>query len=172
MHTERFRQLRKKELDGLLDKETVSKVWRKIVRDQLRSLEFKDLFDHYDFNYNIEDRAAALKNEILDGTYTVSAPLIYRIEKKLGVCRHLVAPQPIDALLLQVLVESVADKILKKQPSANSFYSRDKHNVKKPHEDVQYGVSFRKQWKSLQKKIYKFNEDKWAAAGFVDTTLG
>lgn len=160
MHTERFRQLRKKELSGLLDKNAVSKVWRKIVRDQLRSIDIKDLFDHYDFNYNINDRATALRSDILDGTYKVSAPLIYRLEKKFGICRHMVIPQPIDALLLQLLVESVAEKIIAKQPSANAFYSRDKHNIKKPHEDLEYGVSFRKQWKSLQKKIYKFNEEK------------
>lgn len=160
MHTERFRQLRKKELSGLLDKNAVSKVWRKIVRDQLRSIDIKDLFDHYDFNYNINDRATALRSDILGGTYKVSAPLIYRLEKKFGICRHMVIPQPIDALLLQLLVESVAEKIISKQPSANAFYSRDKHNVKKPHEDLEYGVPFRKQWKSLQKKIYKFNEEK------------
>lgn len=160
MHTERFRQLRKEALSGLLDKKSVAKVWRRIVKDQLRSIEIRDLFDHYDFNYNIEDRATALKSSILEGTYTVSTPLIYRIEKKYGVCRHLIIPQPIDALLLQVLAESVADRIIAKQPSPNSFYSRDKHNVKKPHEDLEYGLSFREQWKKLQKKIYKFNEDK------------
>jgi len=107
MHTERFRQLRKKELSGLLEKNAVSKIWRKIVRDQLRVTDIKDLYDHYDFNYNIEDRAVALKSDILDGTYKVSAPLIYRVEKKFGICRHLVIPQPVDALLLQLLVEFV-----------------------------------------------------------------
>lgn len=160
MHTERFRQLRKQALSGLLDKKAVASVWRKIVKDQLRSIEIKDLYDNYDFNYNVEDRALALKNDVLDGTYKVSTPLIYRLEKKYGVCRHLIIPQPADALLLQVLVESVADQIVAKQPSKNAYYSRDKHNVKKPHEEVEYGVSFRKQWKKLQKKIYKFNEEK------------
>jgi hypothetical protein len=160
MHTERFRELRKKELSALLDKKIVASVWRKIVRGQLRSTDIKDLFDHYDFNYSIEDRAVALKNEILEGSYTVSAPLIYRVEKKYGVCRHLVIPQPVDALVVQLLVESVSEKILQKQPSQNAFYSRDKHNVKKPHEAVEYGLSFRQQWKKLQKKIYQFNEDK------------
>ncbi|MEW8442237.1 MAG: RNA-directed DNA polymerase [Candidatus Thiodiazotropha taylori] len=160
MHTERFRQLRKEALSGLLNKKAVSTIWRKIVKDQLRSIEIKDLFDHYDFNYNIEERAQALKVELLEGSYQVSTPLIYRLEKKYGVCRHMVIPQPVDALLLQVLVESVAKDIIDKQPSKNAFYSRDKHNVKKPHEEIEYGVSFRKQWKKLQKKIYKFNSQK------------
>lgn len=160
MHTERFRQLRKQALSGMLDKASVSKVWRKIVRSQLRAIEIKDLYDNYDFNYNIGDRALALKNSIFEGSYNVSTPLIYRLEKKFGVCRHLVIPHPMDALLLQVLVESVADQIVDKQPSKNAFYSRDKHNVAKPHEEIEYGQSFRKQWKKLQKKIYKFNEEK------------
>ena len=160
MHTDRFRRLRKESLSNLFGKKEVSSVWRKIVRGQLRLLDFKDLYDHYDFNYNIEDRSTAIRNEILNGTYRVSLPLIYRLEKKYGVCRHIVIPQPIDALVLQVLVESIADQIIKHQPSDNSFYSRDKHNVGKPHDAVEYGLSFRKQWKKLQKEIYRFNDEK------------
>lgn len=160
MHTDRFRRLRKNALSNLFDKKEVSSIWRKIVRGQLRSLDFKDLFDHYDFNYNIEERAVAIRNEILNGTYRVSLPLIYKLEKKYGVCRHIVIPQPIDALVLQVLVEHVAEQIVDHQPSENAFYSRDKHNVGKPHEAAEYGLSFRKQWKKLQKEIYRFNDEK------------
>lgn len=72
----------------------------------------------------------------------------------------MVIPSPTDALILQVLVESVAEQIIAKQPSENAFYSRDKHNVKKPHEGMEYGVPFKEQWKQLQKTIYKFTEDK------------
>ena len=72
----------------------------------------------------------------------------------------MVIPSPTDALILQVLVESVAEQIIAKQPSENAFYSRDKHNVKTPHEGMEYGVPFKEQWKQLQKKIYKFTEDK------------
>lgn len=160
MQTERFNRLRKEALSKIFDKKTIVDVWRNIVKDQLRSLDLKDLYDHYDFNYNIEDRASAVRNEILSGTYKVSQPLIYRIEKKYGVCRHLVIPQPIDALVLQVLVENIADKILAKQPSVNAFYSRSKHNVSFPHSTDEYGLTWRQQWKQLQKKIYNFHEDK------------
>jgi len=160
MHTDRFKKLRKGPLSDLFGKKEVSAIWRKIVRGQLRSLDFKDLFDHYDFNYNIEERAAAIRNEILNGTYRVSLPLIYRLEKKYGICRHIVIPQPVDALVLQVLVECVAEQIIKHQPSENAFYSRDKHSVGKPHDAAEYGLSFRNQWKKLQKEIYRFNEEK------------
>lgn len=160
MHTERFRELRKEALSGILTKEAATTVWRKIVRDQLRSLDIRDIYDHYDFNFNIEDRVLAIRSDILNGTYKTSAPLIYRIEKKFGVCRHMVVPTPVDALVLQVLVESLSEDILKKQPSENAYYSRDKHNLKKLHEGIEYGSSFREQWKALQKAIYKFKEEK------------
>lgn len=160
MQTDRFNQLRKEKLSKIFDKKNITNVWRKIVRDQLRNLDLKDLYDHYDFNFNIESRAEAIRNDILGGTYKVSQPLIYRIEKKFGICRHLVIPQPIDALVLQVLVEYVAEEILKNQPSPNAYYSRDKHNLKSPHTIEEYGLTWRQQWKQLQKKIYNFQEEK------------
>jgi len=160
MQTERFNSLRKEKLKNIFQKQDITNVWRKIVKNQLRNLDLKDLYDHYDFNYNIEERAVAIRNEILSGTYKVEQPLIYRIEKKYGVCRHLVIPQPIDAVVLQVLVENIADKILENQPSINAFYSRDKHNVAFPHEVTEYGLTWRQQWKKLQKKIYNFQEER------------
>lgn len=159
MHTERFQRLRKKTLDKAFEKKFAAKVWRSTVRNQLRGLDIKDLYDHYDFNFNIEDRIQAIKASMLDGSYSVGTPLIYKTEKKYGICRHMVIPQPEDALVLQCLVEQVSSSVLKKQPSKNAFYSRDKHNVKKPHEAVEYGLSFRDQWKNLQKKIYNFTSD-------------
>lgn len=158
MHTERFQRLRKKALNAVFEKDAAKKIWRSTVRNQLRSMEIKDLYDHYDFNYNIEDRIQAIKASILDGSYSVGTPLIYKTEKKYGICRHMVIPQPEDALILQCLVEQISASVLKKQPSKNAFYSRDKHNVKKPHEAVEYGLSFRAQWKILQKQIYNFTD--------------
>lgn len=158
MHTERFQRLRKKALNAVFEKEIAKKIWRSTVRGQLRSMDIKDLYDHYDFNFNIEDRIQSIKASILDGSYSVGTPLIYKTEKKYGICRHMVIPQPEDALILQCLVEQVSNSVIKKQPSRNAFYSRDKHNVKKPHQAVEYGISFREQWKVLQKQIYNFTD--------------
>lgn len=158
MHTERFQRLRKKALNAAFEKEIAKKIWRSTVRNQLRSMEVKDLYDHYDFNFNIEDRIQAIKASLLDGSYSVGTPLIYKTEKKYGICRHMVIPQPEDALILQCLIEQISGSVLKKQPSKNAFYSRDKHNVKKPHEAMEYGLSFREQWKILQKQIYNFTD--------------
>lgn len=160
MQTERFDKLRRSELSNIFEKKQITDVWRKIVKGQLRNLDIKDLFDHYDFNYNIEERATSIRNDILNGSYKVSQAMTYRIEKKLGVCRHLVAPQPTDALVFQVLVEHIAKSVLDNQPSENSFYSRDKHNVSKPHDVEEYGLTLRAHWKKMQSKIYNFNEEK------------
>jgi hypothetical protein len=161
MQTERFTQLRKRELSKIFNKKDIIYVWREIVRNQLRSLDLKDLYDHYDFNYNIEERANIIRHELLSGNYKTSQPLVYRIEKKLGICRHLIIPQPSDALIFQVLVENLSKEILLNQPSINAFYSRDKHKIsKKPHDSDDYNFNWRSQWKKLQKKIYRFNEEK------------
>lgn len=160
MQTERFNRLRKSLLSSIFSKKDIAGIWRKTVRNQLRNVDLKDLYDHYDFNYNIDDRASSLRTDILNGTYRSAQSLVYRIEKKHGICRHLVIPQPLDALVLQVLIESVATDILAKQPSPNAFFSRDKHSNKFPHEVGDYGVSWRQQWKNLQKKIYSFTEGK------------
>jgi len=98
MHTERFRQLRKNAIDHILEKNSMCRFWRKIVRDQLRKLDIKDIYDHYDFNFNIDDRVTAIRNDIMNGTYKPEVPLVYRIEKKYGICRHMVIPNPADAL--------------------------------------------------------------------------
>lgn len=160
MLTDRFHQLRKEELDKVFSKSNITKIWRKVVRGQLRNVDILDIYDYYDFNYNIDSRALLLRSDILSGSYSSSKPLIYRVEKKLGICRHLIIPQPTDALILQIITDKISPEILSNQPSKNSFYSRDRHFVKKPHEIDEYGFNWRKLWKKMQKKIFKFSDQK------------
>ena len=61
-------------------------MWRNIVKDQLRRIDLQDIFDYYDFNYNIDERALLLRNDLLNGNYQCSLPMIFRIEKKFGIC--------------------------------------------------------------------------------------
>ena len=160
MLTERFNKQRKKELEAIFSKKNIASTWRKIVKDQLRRIDLQDIFDYYDFNYNIDDRAILLRNDLLNGNYQCSLPMIFRMEKKFGICRHIIIPQPIDALVLQVITEAIRPEILPKQPSSNAYYSQDRHNVSKPHEIDEYGYSWSELWKKMQKEIYKFNEEK------------
>jgi hypothetical protein len=161
MLTERFYQLRKKELDIIFSKKNISKIWRKVVKNQLRKLaDILDIFDYYDFNYNIDERAILLRKNLLNGDYQSSPPLIYRVEKKFGICRHVIIPQPVDAIVLHVITEKIFREIIDRQPSPNAFYSRDKHNIKKPHEIDEYGFNWRELFKKMQKQIYKFKDEK------------
>lgn len=160
MLTERFYKQRKNELDKVFSKQNIIKVWRKVVKDQLRRADVVDIYDYYDFNYSIEERAVLLRNDLLNGNYQCTLPLIYRIEKKYGICRHLVVPQPLDALILQIITEELNIEIIDKKPSNNAYYSQDKHNVAKPHEIDEYGFHWQELWDKMQKQIYKFNKEK------------
>jgi hypothetical protein len=93
MHTERFTKIRRTALAHIFTLANIKKVWKDIVRNQLRSMDIKDLYDHYDFNYNITERSEFIRGEVLSGNYKISAPFIYRLEQKFGICRHIIIPQ-------------------------------------------------------------------------------
>jgi hypothetical protein len=163
MKTDRFKEIREGVLRDVFDKKILTDNWRRIVKNQLRGLDLKDIYDYYDFNYNIESRSTALRSEVLSGAYKTEVPLVYKVEKKLGICRHLMIPQPSDALIMQTISESLYLKIEKGQPSDNAFYSRDRHNVNLPHgvsSDAEYEKNWLKLWGKMQKKIYHFKESK------------
>ncbi len=155
-----FKTDRDSNLKSLFSTKHLTTTWREVVRGQIRSFPIKDLYDHYDLNYNIETRSETIKNEIISGTYKPSLPLIYRIEKKYGISRHVVNPQPIDSLVLQVLTNSLQKEILDSQPSKNAYYARDKHFFSEEFNDIDYLASWPKQWKLMQSTIYKFNKVK------------
>ncbi len=159
MQTERFNQERKQVLDSVFNVSSITKIWRNIVKVQLRGADIKDLYDNYDFNYNIDNHAKHLRKNILSGMYRTEQPVFYRTEKKLGVCRLLVIPSPNDALVLQVVIEAIAKQVIDAQPTNRAFFSRDRHNVPKIYQIDNYGLSFREQWKLLQHHIYKFSEE-------------
>lgn len=160
MQTARFDQIRRKSLDDIFKLRNIVKIWRDIVRSQLRSSDIKDMFDFFDLNYNIDQRAKSIRSSILNGSYKAGPSLVYRTEKKLGISRHMIIPQAIDALVLQVLADSIISDILANQPSKKAFYSQAKHSIMKPHELTEYGETMRKLWVRLQKTIYGFSKSK------------
>lgn len=157
--TARFTVNRKKELESVFNERSLVSIWRKIVRKQMRSLEILDLHDYYDFNYKIEDRVKSIIKEVLSGRYKAYPPLIFKIEKKLGICRHLMLPNPSDALVLQAIVESISKDIEKATPTKKAYYSRDKHNMKLPHQIVDpsdYSMRWTEKWKKFQEEVLQF----------------
>jgi len=157
--TARFELQRHKELKALFTKERLVTLWRKLVKDQVRSLDIRDLYDYYDFNYSIENKVDEIVEKILSGTYRAEAPLIYRSEKKFGVCRHLMVPSPSDALVFQVLTDELYGPIIDEQPSKGAFYSRDRHSLSLPHEQKEASsYPWFILWPKFQKEIWEFSK--------------
>lgn len=163
MITERFNHTRLPELETAFRRRKIKDIWKNLVRQKIRKLDIKDIFDYFDFNYYIDNNIEHLRSNILNGTYKPQLPLIYEIEKKHGITRHMVIPQPSDILLLQTITEFVSSSVLSNAPSKKAFYSRDKDNI--PHmkdlePDEDFYLPTRELWKIYQKDILKFSQNK------------
>jgi hypothetical protein len=158
--TARFNVVRKRPLGRLFSAENLSTIWRSVVRAQMRSTDILDIHDYYDFNLVIEQRAKEIRSLILRGQYKASSPLIYGLEKRYGVCRHLMIPSPSDALVFQTITEHLAGPLKHAQPTDKAYYSRDKHVLQLPHqfEEVR-GYPWGILWPKFQKDIWKFTEE-------------
>jgi len=157
--TARFEIQRSKELNKLFTRKKLLILWRKLVRDQMRSLDIKDLHDYYDFNYGIEAKVDTIIEKILSGLYRAEAPLVYKMEKKYGVCRHMMIPSPSDALVFQVLTDELNDALINAQPSKGAFYSRDRHFLSLPHEKKEAAsYPWFVLWPKFQEKVWKFSK--------------
>ena len=154
--TARF-SIREKVLSSLFEPKKLSNVWRQIVKKQMRSLDIIDLYDYYDFSSKIEERAKEVSTQILKAQYRATNPLIYRAEKKFGICRHLMIPAPTDALIFQTITEHLAPTFEKRTLAKKSYYSRDKHALKLPHQLRTTGYWFIL-WPKYQKDILGFTD--------------
>lgn len=157
--TQRFHVQRSKALEKVFFVKSLVNVWREVVRRQLRTQEILDLHDYYDFNFNIEEKCNSIQQQILSGQYRAKPPLIYKLEKKYGVCRHMMLPAPSDALVLQTIIEkSLSKGILEAQPTTKAYYSRDKHSLKLPHQFQGAEYSWHIKWKRFQQEIWNFGK--------------
>ena len=73
----------------------------------------------------IKTRGCLICSQI-SGQYKVQVPLIYDLEKKFGICRHMIVLSPSDSLILQALIQAFAKELVSKAPSEHAYYSRDK----------------------------------------------
>ncbi|MDG7000604.1 MAG: RNA-directed DNA polymerase, partial [Nitrososphaerota archaeon] len=88
MQTVRFDTERKEILEDTFKIKNIVSVWQKIVWQQMRKIfPIKDLYDYYDFNYNIRNIADRLRSDVITTEYYPSRPLIYKLEKKNGISR-------------------------------------------------------------------------------------
>lgn len=155
--TARFDVQRRAELEAVFKPARMAHVWRNLVKQQLRRLEIPDLHDYYDFNFNIERRCEGIAERILGGQYRAEAPLVYKVEKRAGICRHMILPSPADALVFQVLSDALYDELVKVQPSKKAYYARDRHGLKLPHGGTTPpGYPWFVLWPKFQEEIWGF----------------
>jgi len=161
--TKRFHILRSKDLEKVFKVENLVDTWRNVVRSQLRSLDILDLYDYYDFNFFIKSKAALIRRKILDAQYRISQPYVYKLEKKYGVCRHILLLSPSDALTLQTIVDmGLANQLLAAQPTKKSYYSRDGNSPQKLPNRIKSveDYSWLGKWKKFQKDIWNFSQQR------------
>lgn len=157
--TARFEIERQKQLATVFTRDRLVRVWRDLVRQQLRQQAIVDMHDYYDFNYTIEAQADAIIERVLGGQYRAEVPVIYKLEKKLGICRHMMIPSPADALVFQVLTDALYAELVKVQPSKKAFYARDRHTLKLPHELAEeQRYPWYKLWPKFQEQIWGFSK--------------
>lgn len=156
--TARFSIIRKRALGRVFSVKNLSAIWRSVVKGQMRTLDIIDLHDYYDFNSNITEKANEIRAQILKAEYKASSPLIYRLEKKYGICRHIMIPTPSDALVFQTVTEYLAPYVKNSQPTDKAYYSRDKHTLKLPHQLQLTPYPWFILWPKFQKDIWKFTD--------------
>ena len=105
-----------------------------MMKSKIEVLRKRGYIDDLDLTIYLEDSYEELKAQLKSDIVferTIAARLIskyktedtlndlieaLKVEKKLGICRHLMLPNPSDALVLQAIVESISDPIIKSSP--------------------------------------------------------
>ncbi|MFH0847100.1 MAG: RNA-directed DNA polymerase [Chloroflexota bacterium] len=124
----------------------------------MRSLDIVDLHDYYDFSSNISEKAKEISTQVLKAQYRASSPLIYRLERQYGICRHIMIPAPSDALVFQTITEHLSPLLEKAQPTKKAYFSRDRHSLKLPHQFRETRYPWDILWPKFQKDIWKFTD--------------
>ncbi len=136
----------------------MDKVWQRYVKVGMRSQNLLDLHDYYDFHRNRKQLSTIIQQQIIDGKYRPKPPLIIRLEKKYGICRHIQIPTPEDALILQTIVENMAPLIKNASVSERAYYSRSHGTPKNESEiDESFPYVWWELWPAFQKRIYEFS---------------
>ncbi|MBE9157764.1 RNA-directed DNA polymerase [Nodosilinea sp. LEGE 06152] len=146
------------DLDHAFQTQKVIKVWKSTIRNALRNQPLEDLHDFLDIHRNIGSFSERLRQDILAGHYNPSSPEFVHLEKRDGIPRRLVIPEPSDALALQCIVEVLEKEIKNNQPSKNSFYSRSHNPEGVDKVDDSFPYPWWMLWPEFQNRIWKFTK--------------
>lgn len=157
MHSPKF-AAKVKTLSSSISASSLALAWKNKVRNDLKRQIVPDPLEYLDIHISYAAVCASVANEIQAGSYVPSHVTRITSEKSQGLCRLIVVPDPRDALVLQVLADSLWVELKKAAPSDKSFYAPKDHafsNMKKGLED-EYGPIA--QWIKFQKEILGFSK--------------
>lgn len=132
------------------------RVWRTRVRNDMRRQPILDLHDYLDIHRNIRPLLRRLRRSILEGVFRPSEPEIVTLEKRFGVSRRIVVPDPLDAIVLQTITTVLEPRLKKAAPTKKAFYSQS--NLPKQPEDFEgvFGYPWWLLWPKFQQEIHGF----------------
>jgi hypothetical protein len=156
MHSPRFKA-KIRSLSNSINEISLADSWKKKVRNDLKRQIIPDAVEYLDIHVNIAAHAANIASDIRSGNYIPSHVTRLTSEKSKGLCRIIVIPDPTDAIILQVLADSLWIKLRKAAPSQNSFYAPKDHAFSK----MKYGLENEygpiAEWIKFQKAILGFS---------------
>lgn len=126
MHSPKF-AAKAKILAATINGTSLAKAWKSKVRNELRRQLIPDSVEFLDFHVRAEAACTSLAQEIDAGTYAPSHVTRLRVEKSNGLCRLVALPDIKDALVLQVLADSLWSVLRSKAPTKNAYYAPQDH---------------------------------------------
>jgi hypothetical protein len=159
VHSPKF-EAKSKSLAATINPATLLQSWKKKVRDDLRRQVIPDPVEYLDFHVMAADGCQAIAKEIQSGSYAPSHVTRVTSEKSKGLCRLIVIPNMRDALVLQVLADSLWSEIRNKAPTNKSFYAPKDHAFIQMQHGLEDEYGPIAQWIKFQKEILGFSQRK------------
>jgi hypothetical protein len=146
------------DLQRIVAKSQVINAWKNSVRPGLRDQILPDLHDHLDFHRNIDGIASRISVDVSSGRYRPATPEFVTQEKKDGVARRMAVPDPIDALVLQCIVDKLEPQLKGVQPTNRAYYSRRHKSNDMDRIDGTFAYPWWLLWPEFQREIWEFTE--------------
>ena len=96
-----------------------------------------------------------MRAAVVSGRYLPREPIRIRAEKSKGLCRHLVLPHPLDALVLQLLTNEAVRVLRTAQPSRNAFFEPQASRISTVN-DSPDDYQSQRAWLNFQQEILNF----------------
>ena len=120
-----------------------------------------DLIEYYDYNVNIVDHSKRLSPQLVSGNYRPSRSLVLHLTKADALMRRTQIPTPDDALIFQVLTESLLQLVAKRAPTKKAYFSRSHGTPRGIHTMEVHGqYPWFKLWAKYQTDILDFTKAK------------